>query len=358
MELKKLVIRPFLSTNALILIAVALTCVGQIATMLAVCAKISSPGQTEAFSFFYQFRDLITIALPLYLVALITDILRDKTKIRKALLMNLGLAILFYVIEIWVFYGVVKPFINGLINYYLERYPTGSEMISSIFSIVSTYAISFFSNMNVFLDLFVVTLFAFFLFYEPKAENKKLKILFKFLSLIPVLYFLTNFILLGLYKMGYFLLTIEQASFLLHRNYLCFIFFFGVIIYQKHRENIYYKFRKNDEISFEDYKKSKLGLYQYNFLIIIALLFLVLVDYLFSFIPNSSAFGIGNSYILLFSLPLLLFFNSERRVHVKTSFLIKFALYAFLGVVLVIGYISIFGFCLNYLDNILGILKP
>lgn len=352
---QKHILRPFLSTNSVILIAVFLMCVGQIITMLGICIRLSSPSAKDEFALIWKFRDILNVAIPLYLVSLIADLLRDKTKITKHLIMYLALAIIFYVAEILIFYTVIQPFANGIASYYINQNPEGLEAVTSIINITSVYALSYFSNMNVFLDLFVVTLFAFFIFSTPKS--KKLLIAFRCLSIIPILYFLASFIIYGLFKNGYFVLTIEQASFLLHRNYLSFIFFFLVIIYQKYRERLYMKFRKKEEISFDEYKKSAKGLYLYNMLLIGTLSFLVLVDFLLGLIPDSSSFGIGHSYVLLFSLPILVFFNSERKVHIKTSYALKFSLYAILGVILVAGYIAVFGHALAYIDNYLGFLR-
>lgn len=352
---KKRTLRPFLSTNSVILIAVILMCIGQVITMVGICLKLSSPSAKDEFALIWKFRSILNVAIPLYLVSLITDLLRDKSKIVKYLIMYLALAIIFYVAEILIFYTVIQPFANGVASYYLSQYPEGLEAVTAIIDITLAYALSYFSNMNVFLDLFIVSLFAFFVFYTPKS--KKLLITFRCLSVIPILYFLASFIVFGLFKNGYFVLTIEQASFLLHRNYLSFIFFFLVIAYQKYRERLYLKFRKNKELSFGEYKKSTKGLYLYNILLIGTLSVLILIDFLLGFIPNSSSFGIGSSYVLLFSLPVLIFFNSERKVHVKTSYVLKFSLYAILGVILVAGYIMVFGHALAYIDNYLSFLR-
>ncbi len=212
-----------------------------------------------------------------------------------------------------------------------------------------------FTNMNVFLDLFLASLFAFFVLYTPKNASKKKLVCFRLGMIFPILYVLASFVIRGLFKMGYFPMNVEQSAFLVHRNYLCFVYFAGVVVYQKYRKALYEKY--NDYMSFDEYKRSTGGLCCYNAMLILFLMILCLVDYLFGLIPNANAFGVGKSYVLMFSLLLIFLFNSERTEHKLATNVVSLFLYIGFGVVIFVGYAVILDQCLQYIEMVVSLIK-
>ncbi len=326
--------RPFISSNLLRIIAIILLMTGQISAMLLIYNKVF-PDKVMNDDKLRAGKKLITIAMPLYLTSIITNIVRYPERIKKFVLSYFAAAVLFAVAEIIFF----VPFVKELLKYVLAIEGEMSAETDELVRFILRYALSYFANLNVYLDLFIASLMAFFLLYNPKTCNRKRIVLFRLCVIFPVLYLIASFVLSGLFRRGCFVINVEEGAFLLHRNYLCFIFFIGVIVYQKFRNKLYYRF--NDGVPFDEYKRSARGLFCYNAILILFLSALCAADYLLGLISGAADFGVGKSYVLLWGLPVLLMFNAERRVHNKTANAVSCVLYVFFGTVLIGGYAAI-----------------
>ncbi len=351
---EKRILHPFITSNMLRIIAIILLMLGQTATMLLLYNKVTF---TELIpnEKLQIYKTLTIVAMPLFLTSIITNITREPEKIKKFLLTYFVMAALFAVAEILLFYFAFVPFVEDLIKYALEIQGETTEEAHELSTFVLRYAMGYFANINVFLDLFLASLIAFFLLYTPKNATRKRLILFRSCVILPTLYIVASFILRGLFKLGYFAINIEQSAFLVHRNYLCFIYFAGVVVYQKYRGRLYSK--HNKYMPFEEYKKSTGGLTCYNATLVSFLLALCLVDYLLGLIPGAKAFEIGKSYVLIYGLPVLFLFDSERRGRRMLTNLFSTLLYLLFGVVLFAGYATIIDTCIKYIGFVVTLIK-
>lgn len=352
---RKFVFRPFISSNSLRIIAIILLMTGQIATMFLVYNKVNFIGEESEEKLLFL-KNLTTVAMPLFLTGVITNILRHPQKIKKTMLFYFVLSVVFVVGEILFFYFVFVPFVEELVKYMLETEGETSAEAHEIVTFLLRYTMSNFSNLNVFLDLFVTSAIAFFVLYTPKNAAGKKLVLFRCGVALPLLYIVASFVLSGLFRKGYFSMNIEATAFLTHKNYLCFTYFIGIIIYQKYRSKIYERFNKEEP--FEEYKRSAKGLYLYNAMSVLFLAALCGIDFLLGLlVPGAKSFYIGKSYVSIFALPLLMFFNSERKVHNVTANVISGVLYALFGFVLFVGYTVILDRCMEYAQAIITIIK-
>ncbi len=173
--------------------------------------------------------------------------------------------------------------------------------------------------------------------------------------IFPILYILESFVIRGLFKSGYFVMNVEQSAFLVHRNYLCFMYFAGVVIYQKYRKAFYEKY--NSFMTFEEYKNSSAGLCCYNAGLVLFLMTLCLADFILGLIPGASAFGIGESTVLMYGLPVLFLFNAESTAHKLATNIVSMCLYVVLGIILLAGYAVILDQCLQYIEVVVSFIK-
>ncbi len=351
---EKRILRPFISSNLMRIIAIVLLMLGQTAAMLLLYGKVTF-SQDMPVEELQQYKNLIVIAMPLLLTSIITNIVREPSKIKKYVLFYLVMAAVFAVAEIVFFYTTFVPFVEDIVKYALDVQGETTAEAHQISQFLLTYAMSNFTNMNVFLDLFLASLFAFFVLYTPKNASRKKTVCFRLGMIFPILYVLASFVVRGLFKRGYFLMNVEQSAFLVHRNYLCFAYFAGVVVYQKYRKTLYEKY--NDYMSFDDYKRSTGGLCCYNAMLILFLMALCIVDYLFGLIPHASAFGVGKSYVLILSLPLIFLFNSERTAHKIATNVVSLCLYTGFGVIIFAGYAVILDQCLQYIGTVVSLIK-
>ncbi len=351
---EKRILRPFISANLMRIIAIILLMIGQISAMLLIYNKVTFSEEISNEKL-QLYKNLITISMPLFLTSIITNIVRDTSKIKKYVIFYCIMAVVFTVVEILFFYLVFVPFVEETVKYVLEVQGETSAEAHQISRFMLTYTMSNFTNMNVFLDLFLASLIAFFILYTPKKASKKQLTLFRLCVLLPTLYVLASFIARGLFKLGYFTMNVEQSVFLVHRNYLSFIYFGGVVVYQKYRSRLFAKY--NSYMSFDEYKRCRGGLSCYNAILILFLMTLCLVDFLFGLIPNADLFGVGKSRVLMLGLPVLFFFNSERKAHTVATNVISLVLYLVFGVVIFSGYAVILDYCMQYVEVVVSFVK-
>ncbi len=141
------------------------------------------PGQPEWFHILHNVADTIGyFALPLFLLANFAVIL-DKKKTYKQQLMTFGGLSLVIVI---VFVILKEHNMGDLFTAILGNRDDANRVVTDI---LYTLAIAGEMIFNLFIDLFLCTLFMFFLEYVPKKhfQGKKLRI-FRALAVLPVLY--------------------------------------------------------------------------------------------------------------------------------------------------------------------------
>ena len=141
------------------------------------------PGQPEWFHILHNVADIIGyFALPLFLLANFAVIL-DKKKTYKQQLMTFGGLSLVIVIV----FVILKE--HNMVDLFTAILGNRDDANRAVTDILYTLAIAGEMIFNLFIDLFLCTLFMFFLEYVPKKhfQGKKLRI-FRALAVLPVLY--------------------------------------------------------------------------------------------------------------------------------------------------------------------------
>ena len=203
---------------------------------------------------------------------------------------------------------------------------------------MNTFLISDFSNLinyNVFLDLFICTLFFFFTNYTPKnSSNKKLK-LFRLCALIPLVYLIASIIIFGLFNSGVIEISVPLLAALVCRSPVVYIVFFALSFYLYiHRE----RFLKygGDMEDYAKFKRSNRSSFQFSVFCSIVLAAASLIDFLLSFIPEALSWGFGKSYFLCTAIPFMLLTSYTRTYQNKSADIIFPVMFTFLFIFVVV----------------------
>lgn len=340
--------RPVLNTLALKYIAVVILCLSQ----LAICLRINLEISRNDVLFVNEINilrvilnlliNLNKLSLPLMIAWMVSQISGFKdNSIRMVIFYGL-LSILFYVGEILFFLYYLIPTINYLTDQLLG-FTIPKEYILSIGS--------YFSSLNVFIDLFLCALIYLFLFYTPKKiRSKKGIIVFRSLSSIPILYIVISFIFNILINYGYIVTNIYTKALFPSKGLINYFIFITMMLYLLFRERIFNKVNKNKEFKYEDYKKTNRYVINYSIVACLIFIFYSLLDTLIGLIPTISSLGFGNSLSLLFAIPFLLIHDFTAKPINKISVIFVGPIYGVTYLVLISVYISMIS---SYIGKIL-----
>lgn len=347
--------RPFISANLLRLIAMILLGIAQVASVLMVYMKISGNLTSDLARELTWYKNLVNLSTPFILVTIIANVTRNPQSLKKYCIKYFIYAILFYAFEIILFRCFIVPFLEQTFMYMLNVEGQMPKEAHIIILKMLSYISSSFSNLNTFIDVFICTLFAFFVLYQPKFKHQKSIKIFRTMTILPVIYIVASFILIGFNKMGYISYGIEFGALLIHRSYVCLLFFIFIILYIKYKRKT---MSNEDDDKYLGYVNTNRGLMYFNIVIVSVLLVLSTFDFLLSFIPNSEYFNVGSSYYIIVGIPLLLLlFNSQRKKHNKITNVLIASYMTIIGLIITGIFIMISAEAFNYIELIAQIFK-
>ena len=214
--------------------------------VLLIKARNSVSGSKAGILFGDTVNSMITsLGLPLLLIASFAVLLNGRGNYKMLLIINGSIAGAFIVVYMFVYFRYAL----GIVSVYT------SDKIKAIKSLDKYMAkmpdFNGYIAFNIFIDLFLLTLFMFFMDYTPKKRflGKKL-FWFRMMALIPFLYEIVCIVLKLLATDGYIVLPVVLYPFLTTKAPLAFLLFVTIILYFKGRENRFIKHGKTHE----DYK--------------------------------------------------------------------------------------------------------
>ena len=294
----------------------------QIATILNVAAKINP--ELDFGLITQVISTLSSLTVPLFLTANFSVILTSQKNYKPLLIkyaaLMLGTTLLFFYVYEHIIGGVFRAYL-GSDDLIFEQ--TASLMIPNGF-------IAF----NIFLDLFLCSLFMFLLNCRPKKHFQGKKVVWlRLLALVPVLYELGCIVLKGYAAMGSggFSLPVWAYPFLTTKPPVTFLVFIILAFYVKKRERVFLKNEKTHEDFTAhmktNYNSLRFSLYTSKIFLIAGLLDVILLfalpfvigadpghleesyDPLFKAVQSS---GFGDSIMLIPMIPFMLLFSYTR----------------------------------------------
>ena len=203
---------------------------------------IKHNGEMQGFSVLQVVLSLFNvIATPLFLLANFSLILKERETYKQALI-KFGLGALGIIAG---FYIIYFHFIVGLGQVILG---SAKETELTIEGLINAFSTSGYFEFNVMLDLFLCTLFAYFINAKPKKffQGKKIYF-FRLLCLLPVIYEAAMIVLKFLSANDVLLLPLYVYPLLPTKPPFTFIAFIILTLFIKNRERIYINHGKTAE---------------------------------------------------------------------------------------------------------------
>ncbi len=273
------------------------------------------------------------VMMPLFLIATFATILNGSRKFSSMLVLYGGAALIFYIL----FILLHERYVPAILMYVFEiDRESAVAMIDLI--LVATIKNGYLS-FNIFVDLFICTIFGFFLIYRPKKVfvGKKL-IWFRLLAILPIAWEIVSFVLKLCSAFGKVILSPYLYPLLTTKPPMTFIVFVLIALFIKARERIYRKRGKTHE-QYEEFLKTKANSWQFSkflaIIMIIAGILDLIIYVLLSFAaiaavdPSGSSgeeaiatvlyvtdvlikSGVGGSSALIVAAPIMLLFSYTR----------------------------------------------
>ena len=270
-----------------------------------------------------------SMMMPLFLIANYSIVLQARTQYWKTILRFLGMAVLIAAI----FYFVVEHYAVGLLTAYGEvTSARAREMVAEFFYVVISDGLLGF---NVFIDLLLCVLFAFFVNYRPKRvfTGKKIYI-FRAMAALPLLYDVAGIAIKGMHAFGLTIINMYIFPWLPVKPPMTFIVFVLIVLFLKHRERIFAKANKTIE-EYEAFLGTKLNSFHVSLIIFLLCLVGGVIDLIAYFIATIGTtvaigggeaeeplvlfvasgivkMGIGGSFTLIFVAPIMLLFSYSK----------------------------------------------
>lgn len=302
--------------------------------MLGLAGKISKPYAEQTAGLLNAINYVKELSLPFLLLANFAKILNNSEGYRKQLLKN-GLAMAAMALFFLFFYD---RYIVGTVRQFILEQDQCEPLVLNVFNGVSGKG---FLAINIFVDLFLCTLFMFFLNYRPKKvlTGKKVLIL-RACAVLPVAYEICSLYLKGLSAAGGIKLPSWTFPLLTVKPPVTFVVFMVLAIHIKVREYRYCRHGKTHE-EYHVFLQTRRNSFHFSVFTAIILVFFAIVDFLIlslllavqagsvealkdlateDGILHSVAYamGFGDSIVLIAVAPIMLLFSYNRIPKNKT----------------------------------------
>jgi hypothetical protein len=268
-----------------------------------------------------------SMSLPFMLIANFSRILNNEEGYKKQLLRN-GLATLGIFVGFNAFF---YHYIVGVVNFISADQSQVMPLLMGLVSMVTTYG---FVSFNIFIDLFLCTLFMFFLFYRPqKVFTGKLLFLFRLFAILPVGYEFGSLMLKVACANGQVTIPIWAFPLLTVKPPMTFVVFMLMVIFLKLREVRFRRHGKTHE-DYEEFLQTNRNSLHFSIFLTVMLIIASFADLIImivmmiqqagsieafelldpnNFQPIAIAVGFGKSIPLIFISPIMLLYSYTRK---------------------------------------------
>ena len=240
--------------------------------------------------------------------------LQEVKNIKTFYILNFIKFILYYGVSIIILKVIMRDYIGGLIKskvietQILQKKKT-FEIFEPLIDRAVIYVARFLSTFNIFLEKIILGSIYIFLFYEPKIISQTKILLFRLLSLIPILFILVSLILRALETTKKIRINEYISSFLLGPKISVYGYFITTLSILKYKSITYEVF--DSEHCLDSRIFTKIGAKNFAIFGFIELIIGL-------FFPNWISVGIGNNYLLILSAPITAIYDYKRQS--KTPF--------------------------------------
>lgn len=185
------------------------------------------------------------------------------------------------------------------------------ELLPALAPALAKYVIANYVNFNVFWDLFLCTLFYFFITYQPKRMKAKGLLLFRMCAVLPVIYVIGAIFLDGLNKKGMVELPVWAVALLPNRRIACYALFFLIVLFLKYKEAEIKDMGGSREDFLESLNTRRSSL-QFSVFACISILVVCGIDFLLKNFQILSFWGFGKFYNMFMAIPFVMLFSFNK----------------------------------------------
>ena len=234
--------------------------------------------------------------------------LREIKQIKKFYIFNIIKSVLYYFLSIVILKVIIRNFLGELIITKIQEIKIMKkekvlEIIHPIIDKVVVFAAGFLSSYNTFLEKLVLGSIYIFLFYEPQISSKSKIIIFRLLSIIPILFMIISLILRALENTNMIKINEYISAFLLGPKISIYGFFIITLLEIKYKSLKYDVFDSENNIDPRVF--TKIGSKHYSIFGIIELL-------IGFFFPNWINIGIGKNYLMILCAPIAAIYDYKK----------------------------------------------
>lgn len=291
-------------------------------------------------------RTLGDFTTPLFLMAAFSIILNNSRKFSSMLILYGGFSVVVYCL----FLLIYNRYLVGMISIMGEM--TKEEASALLEMLLSTFTENGFLSFNIFIDLFVCTLFTCFVVYRPKRffVGKKV-VFFRLLAILPAAYEIGCIIVKLLATFDVIIMSPYVYPLLTTKPPMTFLLFVAITFFIKKREWLYRRNGKSHE-QYNEFLNTRLNSLQFSVFASIQFVAIALLDLLvgviilivFAIKSGDAGFdsamqiiktvGAGETLPLLGMIPIMMFFSYTRR-HKDTKMDLIINLLGIIAVILV-----------------------
>ncbi len=288
--------------------------------------------------------------VPIFLlIGLFSNLAQERKSIIRIIIKYGIFTVLFYVGELSFYYFFLIPTVDSIgESYLLDR------VTIEVAEVGAVTAMSLFANFNIFIDLFMCSLFYFFVVYFPKKGFfKRHRKVFRSLVAIPVLYIIASMVFTYLAKTK-ITIPLDIMALFSSRGIYAHLFFYLITLYYKYRRKLYEKSNFQYGLEFKRYIKTSSSRLDFALIIGLVMLLTSLYEKIFYDLTMAKVFdfsllSLGRGVHLYSFSFLLLFFDFTRRPRFKFFNVLYVVYYLILAVILVGLYILVLDYALTVL---------
>ena len=235
-------------------------------------------------------------------------VFREIVNIKKFYIFNFIKFAIYYVFCIVILKIIIRDKIGELLITKIQetnimKKEKTLEIINPLIDKAVAFTAGFLSSYNIFLEKLILGSIYLFLFYEPKIVSKGKILVFRMLSIIPILFMIISLILRALENTNVIKLNEYISSLLLGPKISIYGFFITTIVEIKYKSLEYDVFDSDNYI--EPRVFTKIGSKNFGIFGIIELL-------IGFFFPNMNNIGIGKNYLMVLCAPIVAIYDYKR----------------------------------------------
>ena len=237
-----------------------------------------------------------------------SNVLTDIKDIKMFYIFSIIKAVLFYVFLVILLKVIIRDTFGNFVQKKVESAnivgkERAFEIINPLIDKLVIFVARFLSTYNIFLEKLLLGSIYFFLFFELETISRKKLLIFRLLSLIPILFIIVSLILRALENNNIIKINEYISALLLGPKISVYGYFITTLLEIKYKSLAYDVF--DSEKSIDSRVFIKIGSKHFGLFSIIELL-------IGFFFPKITNIGIGNNYLLILCAPIAAIYDYKR----------------------------------------------